>query len=991
MGRRAADLTTPVSVLGVPALVGVRGLKTTGGDKSDGGVLLQTCGVQCSVGVQTSPGFYRAPTAHCTKLPEPCYSETSNGYLSVESDYKETSLLTKSDKEKRAILKQKSGEPKTKKEVTFKTGEPSKDVASSWRSGTYCYARAIKTNPQLAGNSANVRPKLKSISRYANGSVVDSEAIGGISIDNGESEPVSGGMDLNRQGHYAEQPGIKTALSSSRPFPQKIYRHCGGGQPDNTAIPVCSVKALHNTKTQSLTCPREPIVNPHVPSSNEDRKYQNIPHPACPVHSLNRSYCTNLSSLRANFTPPTTIFNSKSVTVTKATIETKQSRTIPRPTSLPLTPLMATATKSNNPPVFTFPMQFKAPQQNTTKRQATSETLNPHHHVQINACVSNSLSIKEECKAKNEYSNTSNNTDYAKLKKELSETPKLLSNKHQIKSSITEETNAIETSDNKPDTTSSKEISNNALPGTESAAQEIKNSKVPTKSSSLTSPDSDENSEAPKSSCPAALSNKLCTDASTKYFCTKEVVTQIYKTISKVDPPALVNCLKDSLNTAVNSSTLCNTTLANLVQCPAQNAAQLASSKLQSPKISAKQNQEFECKVKNEQIDKLMTQDASNVSKPVQGNDVVYMSEPTTTHQTTTSSKLKNTTNEAKCNGTVHESAARQQGDSVSSGSSQVTNLQNYISLIKSSSSYPQGRINTKQWLKYDQGYAEAEGQSSTTCPQVPDTQRDSKTQQLASGVAAADKCIHLESGTEDDTRNSAFQKNNISATTNNRNSSISHSLSHSGQEYTSLASFHSTERSHEDLKCTSLLSSPTIRLASVPRLQPGTAEEIAVEDSRFTPAPPPLPALYPLAPQQCPEKGALAHSHPGKASAVLLPGSPHSGGSEALQQRLESVEASLAANKDRITTLLNIIHDLETSHAPTTGVEYDFRQQERRFMEVLNHAATGKNAFSTHSPQTVNFSLLRDGIIKNLGVSKVKRKKLCKTLFKWLPRKKQL
>ncbi|KAJ0004334.1 hypothetical protein NQD34_010548, partial [Periophthalmus magnuspinnatus] len=168
---------------------------------------------------------------------------------------------------------------------------------------------------------------------------------------------------------------------------------------------------------------------------------------------------------------------------------------------------------------------------------------------------------------------------------------------------------------------------------------------------------------------------------------------------------------------------------------------------------------------------------------------------------------------------------------------------------------------------------------------------------------------------------------------------------------------------------------------------------------------------------QQCPEKGALAHSHPGKASAVLLPGSPHSGGSEALQQRLESVEASLAANKDRITTLLNIIHDLETSHAPTTGqsstkttgqdlknckicqktacivysVEYDFRQQERRFMEVLNHAATGKNAFSTHSPQTVNFSLLRDGIIKNLGVSKVKRKKLCKTLFKWLPRKKQL
>ncbi|KAK7915828.1 hypothetical protein WMY93_011589 [Mugilogobius chulae] len=347
--RRAADLTTPVSVLGVPALVGVRGWKTTGGDSSDGGVLLQTCGIQCSVGVQTSPGFYRGSTTHCANLPESrlsVSSETSNGYFSVESDYKETSLLTKSDREKRAILKQKSGEPKTKKEVTFKTGEPHEDVASSWRRGTYCYARAIKTNPQLAGNPANVRPKLKSISRYANGSVVDSEAIGGISIDNGESDPVPSGMDLNRQGHYAEQPGITAVLSANRPFPHKIYSHCGRGQSDSTAT---QEQILHNTKTENLSHSREPIANQHVLYTNEDRKYRNIPHPACPVHSLNRSNRTNFSSHQANIPPSTTFFNSKSVTVTKATIETKQCETITRPTSLPLTPLMATATKSNNP------------------------------------------------------------------------------------------------------------------------------------------------------------------------------------------------------------------------------------------------------------------------------------------------------------------------------------------------------------------------------------------------------------------------------------------------------------------------------------------------------------------------------------------------------------------------------------------------------------------------------------------------------------------
>ncbi|XP_044079127.1 uncharacterized protein LOC122888571 isoform X4 [Siniperca chuatsi] len=69
-------------------------------------------------------------------------------------------------------------------------------------------------------------------------------------------------------------------------------------------------------------------------------------------------------------------------------------------------------------------------------------------------------------------------------------------------------------------------------------------------------------------------------------------------------------------------------------------------------------------------------------------------------------------------------------------------------------------------------------------------------------------------------------------------------------------------------------------------------------------------------------------------------------------------------------------------------NVEYDFRQQERRFLEVLNHSARGNHAFSMHLSQPLNFSLLRNVIIKNLTKSKVKSKKLCKTLFKWLPRK---
>ncbi|XP_044227080.1 INSYN2B protein-like [Thunnus albacares] len=191
------------------------------------------------------------------------------------------------------------------------------------------------------------------------------------------------------------------------------------------------------------------------------------------------------------------------------------------------------------------------------------------------------------------------------------------------------------------------------------------------------------------------------------------------------------------------------------------------------------------------------------------------------------------------------------------------------------------------------------------------------------------------------------------------------------------------------------------MHLASVPRLQPGEAEAIVKPDSKFSPAPP----------QPCPEDTSLAHSHPADA-ALLLPPSPQCCKSAALQQRLETVEASLAANKDRITTLLNIIHDLEACHTPTSGrrcyktgqdlkncstcqktacivysVEYDFRQQEKRFLEVLNDSSSGNNPLPVQLSQPLSFSLLRN-VIKNLTKSKVKSKKLCKTLFKWLPRK---
>lgn len=937
MGRRAADLTTSVPVLGVPALVGLRSWKTTGGDRSVGGALLQTYGIQCNVGVQTSPGINRPPTTYCAKLPESrvsVSSETSNGYFSVESVYKEISLLTKSDREKRAILKQKSGESKTKKEVTFKAGEPSKDVASSRKSsGTYCYARAIKTNPQLAGNSANVRPKLKSITRYANGSVVDSEAIGGISIDNGDSESASCGMDLNRQqGHYAEQPGMTPPLFAARPFPQKICSHCGGRQSESTrtvgekstTTHACSGKTLLNLNAPNLEkcSPRDAItqffLNQQICYPNDDAKYRNTPHPACPVHSLNRSFKTNLTTHRANITPPTTFFNSRSLTVTKATIETRQCGTIPRPTSLPLTPLMATATKTNNTHLNTYPMHLKNLHKSTIEQHATSNTSKPCTSVAAipkNIFLSNDLSITEGCKSEKITSvktNKSNIPNPSKLEKE----PYRLhsENTELIKTNIAQGTANL-SDKSVMNTTSSKENPSSISLGTESAPQKATSFKVLTKSSSLTSPDTvnPKANSARTHALPYVTENTLCTHASTEHNCTKPVVTQISQTL-----PQLCTSTT-SPNTTDNQGSLTSTALRSTLPSNHTRSSQTCS----ASKSSVSQLALVE---KQSLISKNLTSTTTTQENHVCPNDATdhvttNTSLPRFKPETTNSSKIQCFTDERKCNDNLMRGLVRQRSqDHKSSSGSQVSNLQNYISLIKSSSSCLQGHINTKQKPTHYQGYSKTELEGRATCPPVKTAaQKDPNTEQFALGVAISHEPINFESGRDERTHPASSaspvtkQENNISPMTNNRNSSISHSHllshSHSGQ---GPASFHSKDRPHSVLECTSILSSPTMHLASVHSLEPSEAEEIVKGDSQssFTPAP-----------QWSPEKASLAHSHPVDA-AMMLPASPQSCGSAALQQRLECVEASLAANKDRITTLLNIIHDLETCQTPTSGYD---------------------------------------------------------------------
>ncbi|XP_045896778.1 uncharacterized protein LOC123963779 [Micropterus dolomieu] len=1162
MGRRAADLTTPVPVLGVPALVGVRGWRTTGGDRA-GGALLQTWGPQCSVGVQTSPRISRPPTQHSVQLTGTLstqsdnITQTSNIYITKETEYKEILLLTKSDKEKRAILKQKSGEFKTKKEVTFKAlgGGAPEDVTWSQKncSETYCYARAIKTNPHFAGNVTYVRPKLKSAARYINGSVVDSEAIGGISIDNDEAETVKSATSRRRdqirqQGPYAEQGGKTLKLSAVRPsgMSQKMCSNCNGKKsptadaclgekPSKSALDSLStnthfqmphieknLKSRHHETTQNT-------VSPQLLYLSEELKYGKTPHPACPVHS--RGNLVTLSQTHAasdeTSTQPTTFLHAKTITVTKATIETRQDDAsiksfgkpsqdsqIPRPTRLMLTPQMATASKPNNPHSHTYPKHLKiqhnpaqhnVPQNVCVSVHATPENT-PPSHLYATAAGRGNTSIINIHKTTATLNTALMSTIPAKVPKAQHETlhsthtARLAANTLDPihKPDTTTPASPLRTSPNPGHQPQEKPSSNvnSKSPGKVSFHDTVKNSTgflSFADARHTTAPHPHLSTAVPRSTLNNIFNSDQIMHTSIKH---KSAATQIHSQPNSSNSEPTLHVSTASL-TATPSATKPQYSRARLPSRAAPTFTSTCKSILfkttalrnssnnlsnNSAPTSSSTLTEIQSNVCVSGTMSLQSADTTQRNKALCHKEVPQTNHPgltqatdsrtqtnkksglcseNSTNSTTTPvalceqlhvSKHHNTGSDGsthtsksiipdtesymdknKFNGNlINELVLYESKDHENSDLSQVTNLQNYISLIKSSSSCLQGCINTEQLkLAHCQGYTEAahEGHCATRPPVKTAQETDSKTKQFAPGLSVRHAHIKLKSNADKQTHPNYSTPSIIAQTkcepvisslenTSEHVDPIAKSSVHQNYDTSSLPQAHPSPElsstapapfnSEGELcvntghECNSTLPSSTMQLASLPRLQSCEAEAIVRPDSKFSPAPP----------QPCPEDTGLAHSHPADA-ALLLPPSPQCCKSAALQHRLETVEASLAANKDRITTLLNIIHDLETCHTPTSGrrcyktgqdlkncstcqktacivysVEYDFRQQERRFLEILNHSARGNNAFSMHLSQTLNFSLLRNVIIKNLTKSKAKSKKLCKTLFKWLPRK---
>ncbi|KAG7269652.1 hypothetical protein CRUP_036062 [Coryphaenoides rupestris] len=400
MGRRATDLATPVPVLGVPALVGLRGYKTLSGVKNAGApppLPSLSWTQQCSIGVQTSPGVGKLPLIQAgTKRPvNILFTPSVNNGTEASDSYgakelKEEGVLQQtqmqSDRPQGLVSKLRCMEAKTKKEVTFKevpTGTTEHQEAGRSNDKTNCcYARAIKTNPHLAGNLTNVTPKPKLSLRYTNGSVVDSDAIGGISVDGGDARPEKDTASLGRDqvkpvgGRAVEQSGDAVSTAIVQPFrtPPKICNQCGGKQsvpcgrdimgwpkpigarPDGiilnpgpippptptptttTTTPTTTTTHVEKLRDLQLSHPQQPqrispcmargpspAVRPPLVSPNA-RSKPNAPHPSCPVHSVHaNSQGHPATPLHAQTrTQAPTVLHTKEPTVTAAIIETRQ-------------------------------------------------------------------------------------------------------------------------------------------------------------------------------------------------------------------------------------------------------------------------------------------------------------------------------------------------------------------------------------------------------------------------------------------------------------------------------------------------------------------------------------------------------------------------------------------------------------------------------------------------------------------------------------------
>lgn len=978
MGRRAADLTAPVPVLGVPALAGVRGWRTTAGERT---ALLQSWGPQCSIGVQTSPAVGRPPVNYSMQL---TYDN--------DSGYKE---VLKSEKEKGAILKLKTRSSKTKKEVTFKTAacEASRDVTCSLEiSQTHCHSKEISGHPHPP-QDASIKSKLKP-ARYSNGSVVDSDAIGGISVDNIEGGPVasSGGKKQDKpQSHHAEKSGRPLLLPGAQTFrtPQKICGQCGGRQSDVPGIITLDQKSAclgekgvnlllttdqfplteleHKLKPYKISDiagrDERPPVSPRLYVSEEFMRSK-IGAPPCPLHSS-----------KALFTQRSTFVSAETVNVTKATNEASppHCETISQAARLHLTPQKATATKANIPHSHTHPQGSRthrnlpmsvcvsvhaapdttppsvyttaagagtlsitnthkrsaesnaalAPAENATLANAKFKTQSSALAANVNANdggESKGTQMTIKCGA---VSQAPRALDTALKLETAAQIPPCSGHKPQQRSwfsavmdssrcpAISSSSHStaphvpLSTSQQSPWKQNSDKLTHHSTKPAASQCQPKDPNKETTVRVSSETPNAafnssnNQNSSPPSGVAPASTSMQRNARA--------RVLGNSLTYLKSSPPPAVSNstamegeadaCASAEVSLQPADETQHNRELGGNNTNPAGKGseAQIGDELGSGHLASAEENSLTACPAAVSGMANLPEYDQRDTDASHSKSHITPRKDSHRGGNKISGNPIRTlVTYEAK----PHKN----------SSVSQVTGLRNYFSLIKPGGSCPHARVSTGRRCE---GYSECAG-ACVACPAVNPDQQIRKVEELAARPAdvkpdpSTDKHAHHLTPFVSTLVNPGGDASSITESLIQLTPGSDSSFLPRARKGPELSTLHLNNRGdlHSGPGCNPTLPSLTMDLPVRPRLQ-----STVRPDSKSS-----LPG-----PRSCPGNTTRAHSHPAGV-ARLLPPSPQCCKSASLQQKLESVEASLAANKDRITTLLNIIHDLETSHTPSSG-----------------------------------------------------------------------
>lgn len=236
MGRRVADPTNPVPALGVP-LAGGR------------------WGPLCSIGVQTSPGLRTLPSLKRQRS-QPNETRRPPAMSADKASAAETVSAIRSDS---------NSLPHSKETSQNEINSLAQDDMGSQGSGSgvYCQIKSVR---------ASKDSKDKRTARYTNGSVVASDAVGGVCTEASESVEPSRerrrGESLRLQGHRSvlKTGSVCTTVHATPPRPCRVVatsppRLCGTCGRRRSQVTACTGACRRRTLTQmtaSHTLPNPP-------------------------------------------------------------------------------------------------------------------------------------------------------------------------------------------------------------------------------------------------------------------------------------------------------------------------------------------------------------------------------------------------------------------------------------------------------------------------------------------------------------------------------------------------------------------------------------------------------------------------------------------------------------------------------------------------------------------------------------------------------------